>query len=112
MKQQVIIPPFLAESIALGYNNLQSARELFRAVATDPNSPQRIIPDFIALSAGITPLLERIDRRIPMERKQVFEEQIKDTDPLMLDNIKALFTRMDKEQKETLEMVAEAILKR
>lgn len=111
MKQIHKLTPLVAETIALCYQSLQAAQTYARDLSRDRNAPNGVQVTFAHVAASLTPAIQRVEKGIPENRRNLFDEQIKGADTLQLDNIKALFVRMDKDQKEMLELAAEAILK-
>lgn len=101
-----------ADNIISCYNNLNSAREFARYLATSPDMPVFLRKDFTSIAADLTIATDRIDRRVPKQSVAEFERQVKNNDPLKLQNILRLYNNMLPEQQDMLETVAEAIIKK
>jgi hypothetical protein len=111
MTQEIKIPPMIAQMVALCYNNLEAAREYARSIASDPDCPRRVQVDFLDVAASLASPIGRIEKRIPKSKWQDFSLQIREADALILDNIKAHFSRMTPKERELLELCAEGIRK-
>lgn len=110
-KKIIHIPPMLAQSIALCYQNIQSAKEYAQSIYTDRDCPRAVSVDFVDVSASLASPLARIDKRIPKATWSDFSQQVKENDSLRLENIKTLYVRMTPEKQQMLELMAEGILK-
>jgi len=109
---EIKLHPSSAECIVHCYNNLNGAREFASSLASDATVPAHLRSDFANISANITIATDRIDRRVPKQYTKDFDAQIKNNDPLKLQNILSIYARMLPEQQEMFELVGEAILKK
>lgn len=106
------LPPQVAEVVSLLYKSAQAGSAYAESIRTDKEAPALLQADAVHLKLHFDAVTDRINRRIPQEKNVDFEQHVKNTDPLILDNIKYLFARMDADQQAALETVAEHILKR
>ncbi len=111
MKHQIKLKPFHAETIALIYQDVKSAQKLALELSTEGNLEPIIRADFRIIAEDLKKPLTRIEKRIPKENKEIFNTQIKETDALRLDNIRALFVRMTPDKQEMAEMLMQGVLK-
>ena len=107
----VKIPPVIAETVVLCYNNMQSSLECARSIMGDPQSPNSLKTEMTAIAVSLSNTISRFEKRIPQQSWQQFSLEVKEADPHTLDNIKSLFTRMTPHQREMLELCAEGIKK-
>lgn len=110
MKQQIKLSPATAECVALCYQSMQAAQEYARSISSDPGTHGNIKNDFVHVAAGLNAPIERIDKRIPRSTWNDFKTQVKGTDPIRLDNIKAMFIRLTPERQVMAEIMMEGIL--
>lgn len=110
MKRTVKLSPAVAGMVALIYNNLQSVIEYSRAISRDNNTDANVMYDFIDISASAQIIIDRLDRRIPKQIWDKFNEQIKSNDPLKLENIQALYFRLTPEKQDIIETIMESLI--
>lgn len=96
--------------VALCYQSMQSAQVYARAIIDD-DVPGLIKTDFLHISAAMTAPLERIDKRIPNCNKEQFNSQLKQQDPIRLENIKSMYVRLLPEKQVMAEILMEGLLK-
>jgi hypothetical protein len=110
MKQQIKLSPATAECVALCYQSMQAAQEYARSIGIDPGTHENIKGDFKIIADILRTPLARIEKRIPKETRQVFNQQIKYNDSVRLENLKALYIRLTPERQVMAEIMMEGIL--
>jgi hypothetical protein len=111
MKEKIQLSPALAELTALCYTGMDASRKYAREIASDSRTPKHIREDFIHIASSLAIPISRIEKRIPKDNWQLFVDEIASIDPEQFDNIRSLYTRLNKEQKANLELAMEAMLK-
>jgi hypothetical protein len=66
--------------------------------------------DFFHIASQLGTPIGRLEKRIPKDYWKKFKEQVKENDPIRLDNIKAMYVRMLPEQQEMAELLMQGIL--
>lgn len=111
MKQQIRIPTATATMMFYGYQSVKAAIEYFRAAYADPNCPYPVSGTLKNVNAQLQLSLGIIDRRIPLEKRDDFENQVKKIDGLQIDNILAIYAKLTPEKQNLLENAAEELMK-
>ena len=106
------IPQAIAECLFLCYISMRNGQEYARAIYQDKEAHPVLIKEFLRVSAGLTNVMAILDNRVPKEIRQDFNEQLKNTDHLRLDNIKSLYARMTPKEQDLLELAAESIIRK
>jgi hypothetical protein len=111
MQKQYKLPEEVAANIALCYQKLSAAQQFARAAFLHPNCPPPVKTDLTSVSASVTNIVERIDKRIPKQHWKLFKEQIKENDSLKLEEINRLFYLLSPQQQDVLETIASEMSK-
>lgn len=110
MSKTLSLSPFTAELIVLIYAALQSGYHYAKEIESDPNQEAPVRELYRQVAKNIDPELKRIRRTIPKQRREAFNEAVKNVEPENFDNIKHLYARMNGAQKVLWEMSGEGIL--
>jgi hypothetical protein len=107
----VKLSPAIAEMVVLCYQSMNAAREYARGISSDPTVGSYLQTDFFHIASQLGTPINRLERRIPKDYWKEFKEQVKENDPIRLDNIKAMYVRMLPEQQEMAELLMQGILR-
>jgi hypothetical protein len=110
MKEQIKLTPMTAEYVALCYQSIKAARDYASSIGTDPQTHDFIKGDFKVIADILRTPLARIEKRIPKQTREVFNKQIKETDSIRLENIRAIYVRLLPEKQVMAEIMMEGIL--
>lgn len=110
MSKILSLSPFTAEIIVLLYASLQAGYHYAKEIETDPDQPSPVRELYGKVAEGIRPELKRIERSIPKQRREAFQEAVKNVEPENFDNMKHLYARMNGAEKKLWELSGESIL--
>jgi len=105
------LTPATAQIIALCYQSMSAAQQYARSIANDPDTGMVIRNYFLRIGAAMTEPIQLIENRIPKSNWELFQAQIKASDPVGMDEMKSMFVRMTPEQQEWVERLMSGILK-
>lgn len=106
------IHPTHAELIILLYHNVKNALESAEALMAERNFPTGPKYDIIdPITKKLKWIKAGLEFKIPKERQDIFNTQLKHADTLRLNEINRLYTRLTPEKQEILEKIIQAMIK-
>lgn len=111
VKIRIKIPKAQAVMIFNCYHAMQSAQAYASSISDDVSADLDVKKDFRTIADDLKKPMARIDKRIPKEKKELYNKQIKDNDCIRLENIKALYYSMPVHKQDILETFCTELLK-
>jgi Spy/CpxP family protein refolding chaperone len=109
-KTTIKLPAAAASNIYLGVQSLQAAEQYFTSAAFEAKN-SFVNDEMLHARTNIKIILTRIEKRIPKTHKDSYKEQIVNNDPLRIENMKLLYTRLTPEQQDIIEEIMNALTK-